>query len=326
MKGFNMHYKLIVFLIFSLVLTGCEQFALLSTPPKKPMQSQSQLSKISQNQFWDILHKGQYDKIHETTSHLTAAYLENPNDPSLAAHIGFLHIWKITERARHKTIEDDPLIVNEIILAKKYFKDAVQLDPKDARFQGFLGDSILITGKIFHDEREQVRGYFQLKRAIAMWPAFNYFTAGYPMSILNPHSKSFQEGLGWQWKTLELCSGTTINRDNPDFSPYMSRETQEGALRACWNSWIAPHNFEGFFLNMGDMLVKSGDWQRGIKIYKNARLSKTYSQWPYRQLLENRIVHAKENVSNFQKEKILPREKRILFNSGYGCVACHQAR
>ena len=40
----------------------------------------------------------------------------------------------------------------------------------------------------------------------------------------------------------------------------MTLETKEGARRACWNSRIAPHNLEGFFLNMGDMLVKSGDW------------------------------------------------------------------
>jgi len=39
----------------------------------------------------------------------------------------------------------------------------------------------------------------------------------------------------------------------------MSKKTKEGKKRVCWNSWIAPHNFEGFFLNMGDMLVKSGD-------------------------------------------------------------------
>ena len=253
---------------------------------------------------------------------LTAAYLENPNDPRLAAHLGFMHIWKITERERLKI--NDPLIVNEIILAKKYFSDAVELDPTDARFQGFLGDSILIEGKIFHDEREQVRGYFKLKYAISMWPEFNYFTAGYPMSSLDPHSAQFQEGLSWQWKTLDLCAGTSIDKNNPDFSQYMSRETQQGPSRACWNSWIAPHNFEGFFLNMGDMLVKQGDWQTGIKIYRNAKLSKTYLSWPYRNMLEKRIRYAKENVANFQKSTTYSPDKTIFFNSGYGCVGCHQ--
>jgi hypothetical protein len=46
-----------------------------------------------------------------------AAYLENPNDPKLAAHLGFLHIWKIAERARVN--DKSPLTPNEIVLSKK---------------------------------------------------------------------------------------------------------------------------------------------------------------------------------------------------------------
>ncbi len=83
-----------------------------------------------------------------------------------------------------------------------------------------------------------------------------------------------------------------IERTHPDYSPYMVKETTEGRKRVCWNSWIAPHNFEGFFLNMGDMLGKSGDWQTAQKIYSNARLSRTYPVWTYRPVLEDRIARA----------------------------------
>jgi hypothetical protein len=41
--------------------------------------------------------------------------------------------------------------------------------------------------------------------------------------------------------------------------------------RAYWNSGIAQHHVEGFFLNMGGMLVKAGDWQVARKIYANAK-------------------------------------------------------
>ncbi|HEX4044528.1 MAG TPA: hypothetical protein VHZ76_02550 [Gammaproteobacteria bacterium] len=310
-----------------LLLTGCEKIAIISTSKKTAMPSHSHLAVTAEKHFWQTLHQGQYNNIPQTTKLLTAAYLENPNDPQLAAHLGFLHIWKITERARNPAIADDPTIVNEIILAKKYFTDAVELNPNDARYQGFLGDSLLIEGKIFNDQRQQVQGYFTLKQAIHSWPAFNYFTAGYPMSILDAQNKQFKQGLAWQWQTLDLCAGTTVDRNNPDFTPYLARETQTGPLRACWNSWIAPHNFEGFFLNMGDMLVKSGDWQTAIKIYNNAKLSKTYMHWPYRQMLEDRIAHAKENVTAFNQPVSLTKpdfNNKLLFNSGYGCVACHQ--
>lgn len=313
--------KIIFLILVSVCLVGCEKIALFFTAKKKPIASESKLATKAENDFWNTLHRGKYQDIDQTNRLLLAAYLQNPNDPKLAAHLAFLHIWKITERHRLKTIE--PMIVNEIILAKHFFQDAVTLDANDARYLGFLGDSLLVTGQIFNDRREEIKGYFTLKKAISQWPQFNYFTAGFPMSSLAADSSQFKEGLEWQWKTLDLCAHEKVNRDDPNYSRYMKLETHEGPDRACWNSWIAPHNFEGFFLNMGDMLVKSGDPKKAIKIYNNAKLSKDYSTWPFKSILEEKIKLAEENVTHFQKEYISP-TKSIMFNAGYGCVACHQ--
>jgi hypothetical protein len=302
-------------------LVACEHLALITTPQKKPVESTDKLALKAKHQFWNTLHQGFYQGISEVNYLLTAAYLKNPNDPQLAAYLGFAHLWKVTERERLET--NSPTITNNVILSKKYFSDALQLDPDNVIYKGFLGDVQLVEGTLFHDKREEVRGYFTLKRAIASWPEFNYFTAGYPMSILPSDSEHFKEAIEWQWKTLDLCAGKKINRTNPDFRYFMNRETRQGKQRACWNSWAAPYNFEGFFMNMGDMLVKSGDWKTGIKIYQNAKLDKNYSTWPYRDLLEHRIKNAQQNVRNFQKTLRNP-DKSVMFNSGYGCVACHQ--
>jgi hypothetical protein len=50
---------------------------------------------------------------------LKAAYLENPHDAKVAAHIGFLHIWRLSERRRLETIP--PQITDDAVLARKYF-------------------------------------------------------------------------------------------------------------------------------------------------------------------------------------------------------------
>ncbi|WP_238400366.1 hypothetical protein [Legionella bononiensis] len=302
-------------------LVGCEQVALMSTPPKQAKASKDKLAIQAKHHFWNSLHHGRYQDIPRVSYLLTAAYLENPDDSQLAAYLGFTHIWKITERSR--VHDQSPLITNEIILSKKYFLDALELDPHNPIYQGFYGDTQLIEGQIYQDKQEEVRGYFTLKKAIHEWPQFNYFTAGYPMSSLPADSDHFKEGLTWQWKTLDLCTGTKINRKNPDYQPFMNKEIRTGQQRACWNSTIAPHNFEGFFMNMGDMLIKSGDVETGTIIYKNAKLSKTYSLWPYKEMLEQRILNARENAVNFNKISSPP-GKDILFNSGYGCVICHQ--
>ncbi len=135
-----------------------------------------------------------------------------------------------------------------------------------------------------------------VKKAIEEWPEFNYFTGGYVLSQLPKEHKRFAEAVEWQWKNLDACTGETVNRKTGDYSKYMTLETIEGEKRVCWNSWIAPHNFEGFFMNMGDMLVKQGNWQTAIKIYNNTKLSKTYSDWKYKETLEKRIINAKSNV------------------------------
>lgn len=314
--------KKILLFILACQFAACAKIATLSTPSKHPQFSLTTFAQKAKHKFWQALHRGDYDDIKEVDTALMAAYLQNPNDPQLAAYLGFTHIWKITERNRHKKIQ--PTITNHIVLARKYFSDAVNLAPQNPIYQGFLGDSLLVEGKIFHDKREEVRGYFRLQEAINLWPEFNYFTAGYPMSTLAPNSKEFKEALAWQWKTLDLCAKTNVSRQNPNFSPYMALETIIGRKSACWNSTKAPHNFEGFFMNMGDMLVKAGDWKTAIIIYKNARLSKTYQQWPYRLMLEKRIHHAQQNIRYFNTENT-DRDKAVMFDSGYGCVACHQA-
>jgi hypothetical protein len=105
----------------------------------------------------------------------------------------------------------------------------------------------------------------------------------------------------------------------------MHLETQTGPKRVCWNSWIAPHNFEGFFLNMGDMLVKSGDWAGAQKVYANARLSSTYASWKHRAVLESRIEQAQANVAAFNAP---PRQAAgdavMMVQSRFACMGCHQ--
>jgi hypothetical protein len=103
----------------------------------------------------------------------------------------------------------------------------------------------------------------------------------------------------------------------------MHLETREGRKRVCWDSWIAPHNLEGFFMNLGDMVVKSGDPATARKVYAQAKLTKQYATWPYQDVLERRIVNANENVALFRAPRA-DKERRIMFETTFSCMACHQ--
>jgi hypothetical protein len=78
-------------------------------------------------------------------------------------------------------------------------------------------------------------------------------------------------------------------------------------------------------MNMGDMVVKSGDWKLGQKLYANAKLSKTYSEWSYRDALEARIREAEVNVVAFNDEKMIGDSKKMMRSTSFACAACHQS-
>lgn len=306
------------------LLAGCTFMAVQTAPAKPAVSTRSEAALRADTLFWKTLHGGDYDGITQALQAVKGAYLQSPGDAVTAAHVGFLHIWRLAESARQPTLS--PAITDDAVLARKYFQEAVTLHPGEARYQGFLASSMLAEAAIHKDEKLTRQGYFTMLDAIDAWPEFNLFTGGYVMSRQPADSPRFKEGLVWQWRTLDECAGTAVDRRNPAFDAYMGLDTKTGPKRVCWNSWIAPHNFEGFFMNMGDMLVKAGDWQTAQKIYANARLSPDYGQWKFKPVLEERIARAEANVTAFN----VPGRGRsagdavIMNHTRFACTACHQ--
>ena len=306
------------------LLSGCAFMAVQTAPAKPAAATRSEAALRADGLFWKTLHGGDYDGIPRAMQAVKGAYLQAPGDAVTAAHVGFLHIWRLAESARQEALS--PSITDDAVLARKYFQEAVALNPSEARYQGFLASSLLAEGSIHKDEKLTRQGYFTMLDAIDAWPEFNLFTAGYVMSPQPVDSARFKQALEWQWRTLDECAGTTVDRRQPAFDSFMRLETKEGKKRVCWNSWIAPHNFEGFFMNMGDMLVKAGDWQTAQKVYANAKLSPTYAQWKFSALMETRVAQAQTNVAAFNAaDRSKAAGDAVIMNkSKYACMACHQ--
>jgi hypothetical protein len=297
------------------------RIAVQLAPKKQAAKTRSEAALKADEVFWQTFHNGEYEKIPHALEIVTAAYVQTPNDAVTAAHVAWLHMWRLSEQARNDSVP--VTITDDMMLSRRYFQEAVKLDPSEARYLGFLAAITLAEGELHKDEQITREGYFMLRDSITAWPEFNLFTGGYIMSRLPPDSPRFHEGLEWQWRTLDVCFEVKLDRANPDYSRYMSKETREGRKRPCWNSWIAPHNFEGFFLNMGDMLVKAGDWQTAQKIYANAKLSKQYASWKYQTVLDDRIKQAQGNVALFKASKDTAKA-RIMVNAEFACTVCHR--
>ncbi len=301
-----------------LSLGGCSALA-ISTAPAKVVTPQSPRGKAVAERFWSALHGGAFEEIDELLeAHLQVA-LEEPADPITISHVGWLHAWATGERARQPPRAS---VVSHIPLARRYFEEAVALDPSEARYLGFLASFTLAEGSVLKNERVTRTGYFQMKDAVAAWPEFNLFTSGYVMSAGPVDQPQFKEGLEQQWQTVELCFKSRAMPTAGTFNA--SLERHEGHARACWNSWIAPHNFEGFFLNFGDMLVRAGDLPNARLSYEATKLSATYAQWPYRGVLERRLASLDALGARFTAAAPTEQEQVTMFNSAFACTGCHQ--
>lgn len=297
-----------------------------ATSPATPARSSAALQ--ADALFWKTFHAGDYAHIQGALEAETGAHLRAPRDSTTTAHVAFLHIWRISERARLSKVA--PSITNDAVLARWYFERALAQSPDDARVQGFLASSMLAEAGIEHDPALRQQAMRTMRKAIKAWPAFNLFTAGYVMSNLDASSAGFKQALAWQWDNLDVCARAKVDRRQPEVARLSDRvramPTDARDHRACNDTAIAPHNQEGFFLNMGDMLVKSGNWQTARTIYAAAKRSPGYASWPYRQVLEQRIANAQANVERFNEADQPGRNPpvRMMFNSKFSCMACHR--
>jgi hypothetical protein len=121
--------EIVVKIIAALVVAGFPNYindmAVWLAPGKTPSANLSEKSKEANAKFWDAFHGGHYEELPQVLDALTAAYVENPRDAQTAAHIGFSHVWRLSEHARLDT--QSATITDETVLARKYFSEAVLL-------------------------------------------------------------------------------------------------------------------------------------------------------------------------------------------------------
>jgi hypothetical protein len=277
---------------------------------------------MARQTFWDAFYASDYGALDRVTFLLTAAYLENPRDPELTLLLAHAHLWRVSERRR--LAEPDPTVTDHLALAEAYFEEAYRLAPDDHRIVGWLGSVRMPLGGLRQDSVLAREGYDLLEEAVRRYPEFNHFTAGFSLGGLPADDPRFEAALGHLWANVDACSGVRAGDALDDASVY------DLAVRtdvSCGNTAKAPHNYEGFMLTLGDLLVKAGDPDRARAVYGRARLSPAYDEWPYRDKLEQRVLSADEAAALFAQARAPDsdvEEPEILFGSAYSCAACHQ--
>src|SRR5450631_340821 len=104
-NGWSRKMKALALLLAAcLMLTSCDYIAEHTAKKKSMSTTRSKAAIEADKLFWATFHGGRYDEIQPALEAETAAYLADPHDDVSAAHIAWLHIWRISERARLATI------------------------------------------------------------------------------------------------------------------------------------------------------------------------------------------------------------------------------
>jgi tetratricopeptide (TPR) repeat protein len=295
----------------------------MANAPASAASATAQTAQTAKQRFWSALHGADYAAYPEALAAVEAALAEAPDDPVQNAHLGWLHIWHLSEAGSFRATPQD--MSADLTSAGRYFKRAVELQPNEARYLGFYATTQVVEAAIRSDATQGRRAEATLDRAVRMWPEFNLFTAGYIHSSDPYDSPEYAAAMRRMWRNLDVCVGQRVSRSHPAFAQFLFLRTTVGPKRACWNSAIAPHNVEGFFLNFGDMLVKKGDVALARAMYSNARLPTSYAGWAYRDVLERRITDAEANVAVFREAPpSLPGDGPLMVESNFSCMGCHR--
>jgi hypothetical protein len=327
-KAFFMKNKTLVIYI---LISYCALVGFVNT--KTTNHSENYSADFINKFMWENFHRGNYDSIPSVINKLKNAYLQNPKDKKITSYLAFTYLWGFSERSRK---ENDSSIAEYVYQSNYFFKEAIKLNPDDARLRGFQSVTEICEGALKRKWITLAKGYINGLLAIEKWPQFNKFAFSLIGSQRNKNSPAFKLGMNFQWQLIDDCSCNKLDKktilNDPgnvlsEMIEELKRSNDIQKKRVCRNTWIAPHNLEGFFLNLGDMLVKDGHLKEAKEIYSAAKFSPTYSDWPYQNVLEERIRNAEKNAIEFNKPLelfISSNRNQIFINSAFSCMGCHQ--
>lgn len=281
---------------------------------------------VAAQQFWMTFESQGYTDLPSVRAALTAELALHPGDAETTLLFAHANLWTLSEFGRTPPPVGDPgELPARATEALESFTAAGQLAPDDRRIDGWLASMEIAIGNFTSNAALIASGEARLTAGVEAYPEFNGFVRGLiggQLPVTDPRFTAAEDAM---WLTLDRCAGTTVDREKPDVTPYLPRRTKTGPQRVCWNPDKAPHNFEGFFLYMGDLAVKAGKVEQATQLYGNAKLAEDYAGWPLASELEARLATLAERRALYNDAD--PNNDPLLaVQSATSCAMCHARR
>lgn len=257
-----------------------------------------------------------YDRYETLVVDIDAAAEAYPEDPTIAMYAATLRLWRLAEGARDPNLN---LFSQAIILgeARARFDAAIALSPSDGRLRAWSASLTMRAAQTTGSAVGIEQGKQELEEAVPLYPAFGSFVQGALLGTLPTSDPDLATAAEKMYATLESC-GATLDRQNPVFT--LPHDPARGGL--CGNSQWVPHNLEGLFLNLGDVMIKAGNVDAASVMYANAQRVPAFETWLLRDELEARIENAQANADSLTDADPANDFKTPL-DAGYFCVGCH---
>jgi hypothetical protein len=277
--------------------------------------------------FHEAFLSGNYDRVGEAQAALKAVYDEDPNigEGETAMLLGATSLWSAAEWRRNPARGNDALL-QEVVQGDEVLKVSIKTRTNDGRAFMFAGVARSLRAQLERSQTLNQESSALFEQGISLYPEFSLVGIAFAGASAPINSPPFAAAVKSTWDNINLCVGGELNRDNPDFSPFMHlyKERPTRPQLACWGSpEVAPHNLEGFFVLMGDLLVKNNQPQQAIRIYNNAKLLPRYGEWRYQGVLADRIDSAVRNAALY-RDSNPANDPPTLASASYQCAICHQ--
>lgn len=275
-------------------------------------------------QFWNDFEASRYSRADDDIGALDAELAAAPDDGHLAVLASVARLWRFAELGRDPAL-DPSQIPAQLADMLASFERAQALAPDEPHLDCWLGGVRIIAGNATGDPDLVAAGQRDLQRGVERFPQFTLACVALNLVDLPASDPAYAGAAEALFGLYDSCLGDTIDRADPDYAPYLDRETHDGPRAACWNDTTHPHGLEGSFVLLGDVLVKQGETDAARVAYHNATLIEGYSSWPYRGLIEERAAADLEARAALYRDADPENDPPMLGSRrfSHNCSTCH---
>ena len=273
----------------------------------------------ARRRFRDVFETQRFHELPAVLDELRAANAASPHDHDTVLTIGLAGMWGALEWRRDPS--QGPLVGARMTEAIGALSEAMALRPGDHRINGWLGPLLIGASQQTGDANQLEQGLALLSAGVAAYPEFNLFSHSLVFQQSPVGSAEFQSAIDAYYHTLDVCFGP-VDPANPDITPYLANATTVGVDRVCWNGPLQLHNFEGYFLSMGDALAKAGRVPAARVAYTNATRLPSYETWPYRTVLADRLATLGERAALYA-DADPTNDPPLIAQTEHQCGSCH---